>query len=48
MDVKYSIGNVVNNIVISAYVPGGYLKYWGGRTLYKVYNCLITMLFTPN
>ena len=28
-DVKYSTRNIVNNIVITMYEPGGYWKYWG-------------------
>ena len=30
-DIKYSIGNIVNNIAITTVVPGGCLKYWGKR-----------------
>ena len=42
-DVKYSIGNIINNVVITMYDAQWVLEISGG-TLYKVYNCEITML----
>ena len=44
-NVKYCIGNIVHNIVITMYGPGGYRKYQGG-ILFEVYDSLTTMLYT--
>ena len=42
MDVKYSLGNTVNNIVITTYSARWVLEILGG-TLYKVHDCLTTV-----
>ena len=42
-DVKYSVGDVVDNIVITMYGARWVLKISGG-TLSKIYDCLTTML----
>ena len=41
---KYSIGNIVNNIVIIVYGQG-VLDLPGG-SLHKLYTCATTMLYT--
>ena len=46
-DVKYSIGSTVNNIVITMYGVRWALENSGG-TLYKVYDCVTTTLYTRN
>ena len=43
-DVKYSVGNVVNNIVLIMYGVTWVLDLLGG-SLCKLYKCLITMLY---
>ena len=43
-DVRYSIGNVVNNIVITKYGASLLLEISRG-SLCKVYDCLTTMLY---
>ena len=40
-DVKYSIGKIVNNIVISMYGANGVLEISGGDTLHTVYLKLV-------
>ena len=42
---KYSIGNIVNNIVITMYGARWVLEISGG-TLCKVYDCLTIMWYT--
>ena len=44
-DVKYSIGNIVNNNIIIRYGTHWVLEVSGG-TLCKVHDCLTTMLHT--
>ena len=44
-DVKFSIENMVSNIVITMYGARRVLDLSGG-TLYKLDNCLTTMLYT--
>ena len=46
-DVKYSIGNIVNNTVITRYGARGLLDLLRG-SLYKLCKCLTTMLNTWN
>ena len=46
-DVKYSIKNIVNNIVVTMYGGKKVLEIWRGSFL-KVYKCLTTMLYTGN
>lgn len=44
-DVEHSTGNTVNNTVITMYRVRWVLGL-PGRTLCKVYECLVTMLYT--
>ena len=44
-DVKYSIGNIINNIVITMYGARWLLEISRGP-LYKLYDCVTTLL-TP-
>ena len=44
-DVKYSIGNIVNNIVIVMH-SAKWLLHLSEGSLCKLYKCLITMLYT--
>ena len=44
-DVKYSIGNIVNNIVTTMYGARWVVEISGG-TLCKVHDCLATVLYT--
>ena len=44
-DVKYSVGYIVNNIVMTTYGVRRVLEILGG-TCCKVYCCLTTMLYT--
>ena len=44
-EVKYSIGHIINNIVVSMYGASWVLEISRG-TLYKVYDCLTTTLYT--
>ena len=44
-DVKYSIGNLVNNIIMTMYCARWIQELLGGA-LSKVYDCLTTMLYT--
>ena len=44
-DVKYSLGNIVSNIVITTYGARWALNSSGG-TLCKVYDCQTTMLYS--
>lgn len=45
-DVKDSIGNTANNIVITLYGARWILEIWGGGAPCKIYYCLTTMLYT--
>ena len=46
-DVKYSRGNIDNNIVKTMYGASWVLEILGeGGRLYKVYDCLVTTLYT--
>ena len=40
----YSTGNIVNNIIITMYIARWALEL-SGRTLYKLYVCLTTILY---
>ena len=44
-DIKHSRGNRVSNIVITVYGARWVLEILGG-SLYKVYDCLMTILYT--
>ena len=44
-DAKYSMGNIVNIIVVTMYGARWVLEL-SGETLHKVYDCLTTMLYS--
>ena len=45
-DGKYSIGNTVSNLIITVYGVRWELDLSGCGTLYKLYKCLSTRLYT--
>ena len=44
MDAKYNPENIVNNTVITMYGVGWVIEISGGA-VFKVYDCLITVLY---